>query len=177
VLALAVVLVGPGLAGIDETMGGLPGSDNGDELPGGLDRRPSFFVQGTFAEVEAVVVQDQGAVPPELVEVEPGIVRKIYHGDYELVLDEYVFHNTNVTMGVLSSSISGLTKYMLAWDGGHTQVLSAPEGSVIELPFARIRSSGMLDAPAKLLAWNSKHGRSTFTMQRLAGQLRVQIQH
>jgi hypothetical protein len=177
VLALGAIFVGPGLAGVDETLGGLPGNDDGDGIPGNLDRRPSFFVQGTYTEVESVVVQDQGAIPPELVEVEPGIVRKIFHGDHELVLDEYIFHTTNVTMGVLCSSISGLTKYMLSWDGGHTQILSVPEGSVIELPFGRIRSSGMLDAPAKLTAWNSRHGRSIFAMQRLAGQIRIQIQH
>ena len=177
VIALAAICVGPGLAGIDETLGGLPSGGGDDGLPAGIDSRSTFFLQGTFTEVDTVVVQMHGEIAPELVDVGGGIVRKIFHGNYDLVLDEYVLHTTNVKVGILTSTIAGPTKYTITWDGAHTPVLSVPEGSAIELPFGRIRASGMLDEPAVLIAWTARHGRSTFALQRLSGQIRVTIHH
>jgi len=177
VIALAAICVGPGLAGIDETLGGLPDLGDDGGLPAGIDSRSSFFLQGTFTEVDTVVVQMHGEDAPELVDLGGGIVRKIFHGDYEIVLDEYVLHTTNVKVGILTSTIAGPTKYMITWGGAHTPVLSVPEGSAIELPFGRIRASGMLDEPAVLMAWTARRGRSAFALQRLPGQIRVTIHH
>ncbi len=177
VIALAAICVGPGLAGIDETLGGLPNDWGDDGFPASIDRRSSFFVQGTYTEVDTVVVQAHGEIAPDLEPLGGGMVRKHFHGNYELVLDEYVLHTTNVKVGILTSIIAGPTKYAITWDGAQTPVLSVPEGSVIDLPFGRIRASGMLDEPAVLAAWTSRYGRTTFAMQRLSGQIRVTIHH
>jgi hypothetical protein len=176
-VALVALVGGPGIAGVDETLGGLPGTGGGGDELQRPDLRSSFFVEGTFEEVTRVVASMRGAEDDELVEVSPGIVRRIFHGNYELTLDEYFLDTTNVKMGILASSVAGVTKYVITSNEARTPLFSVPEGGTIDLPFARVKASGMLDEPAVLSTFSLAHPRSDFAMRRAGGFVHVVIQH
>lgn len=178
VIALAIAFGGPGLAGVDETLGGLPGKDNGGNIVrGGPDERAAFFVQGTYTEVTTAVAEMRLEEQYEDVEIEPGILRRTFHGKVDLVLDEYVFTTTGVRMGVITSPVGGVGKYVITWEGGRTPIVTVSEGATIQLPYGRIRAIGMLDEPAILTTWNRVGGRSRIEMERHLGQMRVSIRH
>lgn len=173
-LALTAWVAGPGIAGgVDETLGGLPGNGSGSDLPGLPDKRPTLFVQGTYAEVMGAVVSYRGEVP-ELIEVTPGILRRIFHGNVDLVLDEYWFQTSGVELGVQASTVAGAMKYSFVWAGARTAVYTMAEGGVLALPYERF---ALFDQPAVLDTWNRAEGRATFRFLNEAGRIHVSVQH